>query len=415
MSAEIEQSGDDTTEQPILCAGGSAGNSIVLDSDELRRGPNSNRYYWSEANREQGRFFIFTINNPCWKTPADFIATLVKFFPSIEGVLFQIERGNTAGTLHIQGMMKLKDKMKATAAKNKFKSKEIGGWIAYIVDLEKCWLYCKKEDTRVQGPFYWGVWDENTDLSKHKAIAGKEGKQSALTMAIETIKEGCTLDDLAKKHPSAFVRNCGGLAKLHKVFNTTKRNWKTQVFIMLGIPGAGKTYHVHKLAPDAYWIPRTNIRDGKVWFDGYDGQADVILDDFYGEIDLPMMLNIMDAYPLKVPYKGGFTEFLAKKLYITSNSPSWEAWYQTAFMKNKLHREAFERRITEVQFMTSKYKDVTDEQLGLPQSAIVTAPPSPRDTTEDLMFPGNQEALGDFERNWNEAMRKRVEDISFDN
>jgi hypothetical protein len=55
------------------------------------------------------------------------------------------------------------------------------------------------------------------------------------------------------------------------------------------------------------------------WWDGYDGQSIVVWDEFrYGSASLTLMLRLMDQWPVLVPHKGGFRQFKAKTLIITS-------------------------------------------------------------------------------------------------
>lgn len=63
------------------------------------------------------------------------------------------------------------------------------------------------------------------------------------------------------------------------------------------------------------------------WFDGYLNQPIVIVDDFRGEYPLPLLLKLLDRYPMQVPIKGGFVNWCPKKVYITSNIRP-DIWYQ---------------------------------------------------------------------------------------
>lgn len=79
------------------------------------------------------------------------------------------------------------------------------------------------------------------------------------------------------------------------------------------------------------------------WWQRYDGEHTVIMDDFYGWVPYDEMLRIMDRYPHKVETKGGYKEFLSKQLIITSNLHPCE-WYNTKWYNHR-KQEAFERRI----------------------------------------------------------------------
>jgi hypothetical protein len=68
------------------------------------------------------------------------------------------------------------------------------------------------------------------------------------------------------------------------------------------------------MAPNAYFTPAT-----LQWWDGYDGHEDVIVDDFRASFcKLEYLLRLTDRYPFRVAYKGGFRQFLAKRIFFTS-------------------------------------------------------------------------------------------------
>lgn len=116
-----------------------------------------------------------------------------------------------------------------------------------------------------------------------------------------------------------------------------KRDWVTEVLVFWGRTGAGKTRLVHELATDLY------IHPGGAWFDGYDGQADVLFDDFGGsDFRLPYLLKLLDRYQMTVPIKGGFVQWAPRRIFITSNIDP-NNWYSGAFIE---HQAALRRRIT---------------------------------------------------------------------
>ena len=116
---------------------------------------------------------------------------------------------------------------------------------------------------------------------------------------------------------------------------TKPRTWITRVYVLIGEPGTGKTRYCQTVAPNAYW------KQPSTWWDDYNGEDDVVLDDFYGWLPYHTMLRLCDRYPLLVESKGGQRAFLAKRLFITSNK-HWRDWYP-----NLANIGALERRIRE--------------------------------------------------------------------
>lgn len=82
-----------------------------------------------------------------------------------------------------------------------------------------------------------------------------------------------------------------------------------------GATGCGKSYRAWTEAGmDAYpKDPRT-----KFW-DGYQNQKHVVMDEFRGGIDISHMLRWLDRYPVVVEIKGSATVLKAEVIWITSN------------------------------------------------------------------------------------------------
>lgn len=78
-----------------------------------------------------------------------------------------------------------------------------------------------------------------------------------------------------------------------------------------------------------------------MWFDGYEGEETLIIDDFYGWCPHSMLLRVLDRYPFRCPVKGGFTWGLWKNVIITSNKHPKD-WYEKFDWRDD---EALRRRI----------------------------------------------------------------------
>lgn len=102
-----------------------------------------------------------------------------------------------------------------------------------------------------------------------------------------------------------------------------------KVYVLVGCPGIGKTRfafnYARNLGCDAFMSPDPTLK----WFDGYGGEEVAILDDYRGGGDFAFLLRLLDIYPLRVPIKGGFLQWNAKTIFITSNLRP-EAWHVEA-------------------------------------------------------------------------------------
>jgi len=107
--------------------------------------------------------------------------------------------------------------------------------------------------------------------------------------------------------------------------------------VFWGDTGTGKSRRAWgEAGMDAYpKDPRT-----KFW-DGYNGQKHVVMDEFRGAIDIGHLLRWLDRYPVIVEVKGSSTVFKAETIWITSNVDP-RSWYDGLDEKT---REALLRRL----------------------------------------------------------------------
>lgn len=137
----------------------------------------------------------------------------------------------------------------------------------------------------------------------------------------EALLKGDSFRSTAMAHFEAF-------AKYHKFFSlvhgwySRKRDFFPEVTVLWGPPGVGKSGAARLASPSGYRKPY-----GTIWWDGFDGEQDIILDDFDGGFcSFKFLQQLLDRYPLRVEYKGGSVEVLSKRIIITSNFSPRE-WY----------------------------------------------------------------------------------------
>lgn len=270
----------------------------------------------------ESRFWMLTYNNPVTNNP-DGLFTGCHW--CIDYAIWQMEMSES-GTPHIQGYVILQ-RHRPVAWLHKHLIQP-ASWMIANGSAGKNIAYCSKADTRTDGP--WEFGDKPTNLERG------QGKRTDL----EEVK--VMLDANA---PTKEIWDChfGSSVRYHKSFSVYKaimakpRDFKSQVIVLVGSPGTGKSYWASTHTRNAY-----NVFDGK-WFDGYDGQSDCIIDDFYGNIEFGKLLRMLDEYPTQVETKGGTINWAPRRIVITSNKhPS--AWYNYCSIKGE--EAALMRRIT---------------------------------------------------------------------
>jgi len=108
---------------------------------------------------------------------------------------------------------------------------------------------------------------------------------------------------------------------------TGPRSTKPTVKVFWGPSGSGKTREAVGDNPsDCYIVSRPDT-GRPLWWDGYNTQPRVVLDDFYGWIPWSYLLQLLDRYPFQVEVKGGKVHFNSENIFITSNSHP-NTWYK---------------------------------------------------------------------------------------
>ncbi|AGS36225.1 replication-associated protein [Circoviridae 15 LDMD-2013] len=285
------------------------------------------------------RNVCFTLYNADPEDVASKLSELVDNQDSwLRYAIFQEEKCPESDRLHLQGYLECTKPVRFGTLKD---------FLGSTVHLERrrgnrqqARDYCRKEETRVRGPWECGDWNAN-----------KQGQRTDLDAIREMVVAGATEESIADEYFGTWARNHRAIAR-YKFLKSKPRDFKPRVIIRWGVAGSGKTrgvYDTHETAV-VYNVPRPN--GGTVWFDGYDPSVHevVLLDDFYGWLPWSMLLQMLDRYPMSVPKKGSTCNFRAKFIYITSNADP-ETWYD--YSKPGIEFEALKRRVDETHHFTT--------------------------------------------------------------
>lgn len=246
------------------------------------------------------RNWVFTDNNPTDKNPS--------WPEAVKYASWQLERGQD-GTPHLQGYIELRGSRKLAFVKTILPRAH---WEQRRGTQAQAREYTRKEDTRIEGPWEYGTYTPVVPSGKADYMALKEA-----------VDNGISDETLWSEHFTAMSRAYRWINE-YRLITSPNRDWITNVYLVIGPPGAGKTSFCKRNAPNAYWKQRTG--GDNHWWDGYMGQSDVVIDEFYGWIQFDTLLRLIDRYPYMVEIKGGFRKFIAKRLFITSNTEP-DTWY----------------------------------------------------------------------------------------
>lgn len=266
------------------------------------------------TNTSQARYWILTIPHQSF---------LPYLPPSVNFIKGQLELG-AAGFLHWQVIAGFKAKVRLRAVRTIF-----GDSHAEPTKSEAAEDYVWKEDTRVEGTqFLLG----SKPFQRANPVDWAVVAANARAGDLERIRADC---------PDVYVRNYASLRRIG-YDNLQPAPMERIINVYWGPTGTGKSRRAWDEASFAAYPkdPRT-----KFW-DGYQGHAHVVIDEFRGDIDIAHLLRWFDRYPVNVEVKGSAITLRATTIWITSNLDPRQ-WFPSV---DGATMAALMRRLTVVHF-----------------------------------------------------------------
>ncbi|AMB42988.1 putative Rep protein [Circovirus-like genome DCCV-11] len=241
---------------------------------------------------------------------------------AFRGLCHQLECCPTTSKVHLQGYVEF-EKPQRMAALKKLNS---------TVHLETakgtrehCVRYCTKDETRVP--------ESSPTVDPVLLGTTTQGRRNDLLETTLAIVNGeLSRDDVFDTRPDLICKYARGINELltYRAKKERQGDRELHTEVLWGDAGVGKTRYAYgrSTPEDVYILCKGN--GGALWWDGYDGQSILVIDDFYGWVEHSVLLRILDRYPFKIDIKGSSTYANWKEVYITSNRhPS--TWYTRAF------------------------------------------------------------------------------------
>lgn len=267
------------------------------------------------------RHWCFTINNydeELIQLTFDSWKRITKY------LVFGFETGES-GTPHVQGYMALKVKRRLTALKTLHPGAH---WEISRGTPDQASLYCKKDGKFIE----WGVlpvtsgqatavvWEDIHELAKERDMQGFLDRYKALSfLHLRCFKE---LMEAYQTVPSSLP--------------LLENYW------FLGASGTGKSRTARARYPQHYLKPTATK-----WWNGYDGQDTVIIDDLgkdHGYV-MEWLKTWSDHYPFQAETKGAHTGLIRPKRFVITTQYEMEEITQDQKLL-----EAIRRRFTLVKF-----------------------------------------------------------------
>lgn len=299
------------------------------------------------ARSKQARKYNIVINNPqeCGMDH-EVIKGQMEKLSTVEYWCMGDEIATTTGTYHTHVFIYSHSPVQFNTVKNVFPPAHIENAYGtaeenrtYILKGGK-WATSEKAESTVEGTF-----EEYGTMPSEK-----QEKAPTMTLVMEMIENGAANAEIIRKFPSlAFKSN--DLDVLRQTFRKEKymsENRKVTVSFLYGATGTGKTRGIYERHPAGDVCRITSYRSGGAYFDAYDGQSVLVLEEFQGQIPVAELLTMLDIYPLMLPARYADRVACYTRVYITSNKSLPEI-YGNEFIASQ-HRTwmALLRRIDEI-------------------------------------------------------------------
>jgi hypothetical protein len=240
--------------------------------------------------QDRSRRWCFTINN----YTEDDISSL-KSLDKINFLIIGKEVGEEKGTPHLQGYVEYINKKSINQVR-----KEIRGHISQAQGNKKQNIeYCTKTD---KNPI--SIGNQSTDQGKRTDL--KNIRESIKPQSIKELTDIGIINNLQQRK----------FAEILKADSIEQRTDYPEVIWLCGDSGVGKTLKVFQDNQDKTIHKQSQSNK---WWNGYEGQDVVVLDDIRADFaKYHELLTLLDKYPHRVEIKGGYMNFNSPRIYITS-------------------------------------------------------------------------------------------------
>lgn len=292
----------------------------------------------------------------------------------IDYLVCQVEK---VGHYHIQGYIQGRKDLRLSQLQ---KLNKRAHWEVRHGTHDQARDYCTKEASRVAGPW---------ELGHAHANQGQRNDLEAIAEMVKANKTNIEIVESLGAGVSKFAKNISWLRFAFKEAESDRQLQGVKIYTLWGSTGVGKTFAAVNLMAggnDYYIAECPSSKGTKLWFDGYEGQKTLILDDFNGDFcAFRYLLRVLDKYKFKIEIKGSFTWAVWTTVIITTNiHPSgWFSGIDVTPLKRRLTENGSEIRRMEyyAAFKRVDWDEATLDDdfqpFGLPAlPALPVAPPA---------------------------------------
>jgi len=266
------------------------------------------------ATAKRVRAFCWTLNNY-----SELEVQLLKNVPC-KYMVWGDEKGES-GTRHLQGYTEFANACTITSV-----AKLLGGRAHVEIragTAKQASNYCLKGEQSHE------EWKEMAETGPNfgrnyvgytRGVISAQGKRADLDEIGAAIFAGDSVEQVSQDHPGAFIQYGRGIERL-KALQYKDRVARPKCIWRWGLAGTGKSYgpmHAHA----SYYI-----KDGTKWWDGYEQQEAIVIDDFDKDSwNFRDFLRLLDENPYSGEFKGGYIKVNSPYIYITCEHPPEVLW-----------------------------------------------------------------------------------------
>lgn len=304
------------------------------------------------GGRVQGKDWCLTIQDP---DPED----VERWAMRLQGaswfkyLVYQWEVAPTTGALHIQAYLECQTRVDQHTIRSTWPGAHIERRAG---PRDAARDYCKKADSRMAGTTWieYGTWVPSAQ-GRRNDILGLRDRLRAGASDFQLLEDDVTT--------SAWFRH-GRMVDRARLAYTTRTRTKPDLVIYYGDAGSGKTSRAHAEALAEFQSEPYFKSMGDSWWDGYMGEACIIIDEFTGWLPIEALNRLVDRFPYRGATKGGFVGLNPKRVVLTSNTGP-KQWWNLGDARNAGAFRGFLRRVTRCVRLTGTYPRVVESEIDV--------------------------------------------------
>lgn len=214
------------------------------------------------------------------------------------------------GTPHLQGYIEFNNRGKRLGGCKKINSR--AHWEVRRGTPEEAFVYCKKD----------GDWWTVGNLPE-------QGARKDLQNIAEQIKNGTKVDEIMLNDPVLYHKYGRTMNKLEDLrMRKEYRKEMTKGVWYFGKTNVGKSHIAYEgFSPETHY----NFPSDNGWWDGYEQQETVIINEFRGSLSYSFLLQLVDKWPVTVKRRNREPiPFTSKKVIITSSQRPEDVYFNLA-------------------------------------------------------------------------------------